>query len=151
MAVSITDLAAELTTDSAGLGYNWPSSSNGLVLEKINAPYITGKLPLTANQRLGWAVAEGRAAKLHDAKEHTDVAIRAIALVAGDILGRADVTLDVLKYASLLDALVAASPPVLLQADVDALVALADTQVSRAQELWGETVKLATIRDARDF
>jgi hypothetical protein len=141
-AVSIEKLADEIRLDPIGRGY--ASMDSAEILTSLRAKDRTFKSPVTSGELLAWGSAEGRLARIIDAAANGALpeTVRAAAMGAEIMVKRDNTDLDLNKAdrVQLLAGLVASS--VLTADDQVALEALATTDGSRAEELFGEGVEL---------
>jgi hypothetical protein len=146
-AVSIEKLADEIRLDPVGRGY--ASMSNAEILASLRAKDRTFKSPITSTELLAWGSAEGRLARIKRVAEMANPggnpavdALQAAGIGAWLMVHRDAPSLDLnlQDRNDLLDGLIAGG--VLTADDKTALEALATTNGSRAEELFGEGVEL---------
>jgi len=99
--------------------------SDAEAADAINAMTVEELLPISSAELLAWSAAEGRFARVDDATQHVNPAIRSLACAAKLLLIRDGTSLDPAKVdrAAMLDSLVAAG--VLTDADKASLYVLA--------------------------
>ena len=99
--------------------------SDAEAADAINAMTVEELLPISSAELLAWSAADGRFARVDDATQHENAAIRSLACAAKLLLTRDGTSLDLDKHdrAAMLDSLVTVG--VLTEADKASLYVLA--------------------------
>lgn len=131
-------LYIELTTDPNNLGYTVliTDRNDQAIHDLINLPRYTVNGIIPANVFAIWSGATGMRALIQDHANNVSSPVRNSALLLLDLLtGNLDKTLDLSNsgVVAMMQSWVTAN--ILSQADANALLALSQTQISRAQQL----------------
>jgi hypothetical protein len=134
--MNLVALKAEIQTDPLLRGYSaFMPNDPQRVADLMNAPNYTALKSISAKKALAWA-ANGPYSAVIDASNNASHPCRASCLVVRDTLTAGlDVGMDDPAIQNLFRAWLTVTPPIITQAQYDALIAIATQPASRAEVL----------------